>query len=360
MSKKTPLYQFHLNHEGRMVEFGGYLLPVNYSKGIKHEHFSVREDVGLFDVSHMAEIFLKGDKVKEFLNHLLTNDFSKMKPGQIKYTLMLNHEGGIVDDLLVYYDDEQVMLVCNASNHQKDVEWIKSQLTDGIELNDLSEEIGLLALQGPNALKVLKQITNEEDIPQKYYTFKGDVLVAGKKVHLSKTGYTGEDGFEIYCHAADVEHIANKLLETGEVELCGLGARDTLRLEAALPLYGHEMDDSITPFDTNLGFFTKMNKDDFIGKKALESSKHNKTRVGLKMIDRGIAREECVVYKDDKVIGKVTSGTQLPYVGYAGAMAIIDQEHSEIGNEVIVDVRGRKLKAEIIELPFYTRKKEEK
>ena len=361
MSKKTPLYQFHLDHGGKMVEFGGYLLPVNYDHTIKEEHNFVRNQVGLFEVSHMAEIFIKGPKTLEFINHLLTNDFSKMKPGQIKYTLMLNHEGGIVDDLLVYYtSDQDVMLVCNASNHEKDLNWIYEQIIDGVEIIDYSEHIALLALQGPQSIDVLKQFTNQEDIPQKYYTFKGDVLVADCNVHLSRTGYTGEDGVEIYCDINDVETIANKFLATNQVTLCGLGSRDTLRLEAGLPLYGHEMTDEITPHETGLGFFVKMKKDDFIGKKALEEKQSNKTRVGLKMIDRGIARQDNKVYVDDKEIGIVTSGTQLPYVGYAGAMAIIDKAYAELGTQVIVDVRGRKVTAEVIKLPFYSRKKEEK
>lgn len=360
MNKRTPLYHFHLNHDGKMVEFGGYLLPVNYPTGISAEHKIVREEAGLFDVSHMAEIHLKGPHVLEFLNHLLSNDFSSMKEGQIKYTLMLNHEGGIIDDLLVYCSDDHVMLVCNASNHQKDYDWIKQNLVNGIELIDYSEQTALLALQGPKAIEALSQLIDEKEIPEKYYTFKNNIKVCGVETLISRTGYTGEDGVEIYCPVEAVEKIAEALFDTGIVSLCGLGARDTLRLEAGMPLYGHEMDETVSPYQTSLGFFVKMKKDDFIGKKALLNDPKNKKRVGLKMIDRGIARQDCDVYVNDQKVGVVTSGTQLPYVGYAGAMAIIDKEFSEIGQEVIVDVRGRKIKAEIIPLPFYSRKKEEK
>lgn len=360
MTKRTPLYQFHLDHDGKMVEFGGYLLPVNYPTGINTEHKIVREEAGLFDVSHMAEIHLKGPQVLEFLNHLLSNDFSNMEEGQIKYTLMLNHDGGIIDDLLVYYSKDHVMLVCNAGNHEKDYNWIKENLVEGIELIDYSNETSLLALQGPKAIEAINHLIDKALIPEKYYTFKNNIEVCGYETLISRTGYTGEDGIEIYCPNEAVTIIAEELLNTGLVTLCGLGARDTLRLEAGMPLYGHEMDESTTPYQTSLGFFVKMKKENFIGKDALLKDPKDKKRVGLRMIDRGIARQNCDVYVDDKKVGIVTSGTQLPYVGYAGAMAILDKEYSELGKEVIVDVRGRKVKAEIIELPFYSRKKEEK
>lgn len=359
MNKKTPLYQFHLDHDGKMVEFGGYLLPVQYPLGINAEHKKVREEAGLFDVSHMAEIHLKGPQVLDFINHLLSNDFTSMKEGQIKYTLMLNHEGGIIDDLLVYYSKDHVMLVCNASNHEKDYHWIKDNLVEGIELIDYSDQTALLALQGPQAIEALSQLIDEREIPEKYYTFRNNVKVCGYETLISRTGYTGEDGVEIYCPVDSVQKIAEALLETGLVTLCGLGARDTLRLEAGMPLYGHEMDEQTSPFQTSLGFFVKMKKDHFIGKEALLNDPKDKVRVGLKMIDRGIARQDCEVYVDDQKVGIVTSGTQLPYAGYAGAMAIIDKAYSELGQEVIVDVRGRKVKAEVIKLPFYSRKKEE-
>ena len=361
MSKKTPLYQFHLDNQGRMVEFGGFLLPVNYSSGIIHEHNKVRTEVGLFDVSHMAEIHLKGKELVPFLNHLLTNEFSNMKSGKIKYTLMLNERGTVIDDLLVYYfDNNHAMLVCNAANHEKALNWITQQAPESVEVDDQSAETGLLSLQGPHAQKVMEMFCDENDLPSKYYTFKDEVSFDSHKVLISRTGYTGEDGFEIYCQWNDTLDFANKLLSTNLVTLCGLGSRDTLRLEAGLPLYGHELSEEINPFEANLNPFIKMNKDDFIGKSALENADITQTRVGLKLIDRGIAREESDVYVDDKKIGVVTSGTKLPFVGYAGAMALINKEFSTLNQIVDVDVRGRKLKAEVIKLPFYSRKKEEK
>lgn len=355
MAKKTALYDTHLALNGKMVEFGGFLLPVHYDLGIIGEHKKVRNEVGLFDVSHMAEIYIRGEGYLEFIQYLLTNDFSTMKPGQIKYSLMLNHEGNIIDDLLVYFDENQVMLVCNAANHEKDLAWILKQAPQGVIVEDQSEQTGLLALQGPQSVEIIKRFVSPQDLPEKYYTFIKDVHFDQYSVLISRTGYTGEDGFEIYCKVDDTLAIWNLLMETGQVTPAGLGSRDTLRLEAGLPLYGHEMSESINPLETGLKFFTKFDKEDFIGKKALQASTSQKTRVGLKLIDRGIAREGSDVYLDDQLIGKVTSGSQLPYLGFAGAMAIIDKAYSHLGQELIVDVRGRKLKAEIIKLPFYKR-----
>lgn len=355
MIKTTVLYDTHVALKGKMVEFGGYLLPVHYELGIIGEHKKVRSEAGLFDVSHMAEIHLSGEGLVPFLNHLLSNEFSKMKPGQIKYTMMLNHQGHILDDLLVYFNEEGVMLVCNAANHEKDLVWIIQQAPANIKVDDCSDQTGLLALQGPRSVEVMQKFVDEKDLPQKYYTFKNQVDFQGMETLISRTGYTGEDGFEIYCKVEDTPQIWNLIMETGLVTPAGLGARDTLRLEAGLPLYGHEMNEEINPFETDLGFFTKMNKEDFIGKQALVGTEPQRTRVGLKLVDRGIAREGSEVYFGDEIIGVVTSGSQLPYLGYAGAMALVDKKYGNIGQEVIVDVRGRKLKAEIIKLPFYKR-----
>ncbi len=355
MTKRTALYDTHLALGGKMVEFGGYLLPVHYRLGILGEHKKVRSEAGLFDVSHMAEIFIRGEGYIEFINHLLTNDFSNMQPGQIKYTLMLNEDGNIIDDLLVYNNHDQVMLVCNAANHEKDLAWIKKQAPSSIEVVDHSEHIGLLALQGPHSQEIIEEFVKKEDLPEKYYTFNNEVLFNQHQVLISRTGYTGEDGFEIYCSVEDTQAIWEALVGTEKVTPAGLGSRDTLRLEAGLPLYGHEMSETINPFEAGLKLFVKMNKETFIGKEALLNKTISKTRVGLKLIDRGIAREGAEIYIDDQKIGVVTSGSQLPYLNYAGAMALIDEKYSTIGQEVIVDVRGRKLKAEIIQLPFYKR-----
>lgn len=355
MSKTTVLYDTHVALKGKMVEFGGYLLPVHYELGIIGEHNKVRTDAGLFDVSHMAEIHISGEGFLDFINHLLSNDFTNMKPGQIKYTMMLNEAGNIIDDLLVYFDQDGVMLVCNAGNHEKDIAWILQQAPDHIKVEDRSEQTGLLALQGPKSVEIIERFVKKEDLPAKYYTFKKDVAFEEMSVLISRTGYTGEEGFEIYCNVNDTVKIWELIMATGLVTPAGLGSRDTLRLEAGMPLYGHEMSESINPFETDLGFFVKMQKEDFIGKKALTEKEIKTTRIGLKLIDRGIAREGAEIFVDDQKIGVVTSGSPLPYVGYAGAMALVDKKYRTIGQQVIINVRGRKLKAEIIKLPFYKR-----
>lgn len=362
MEKKTALYENHVAAGAKMVPFAGYLMPVQYPSGVIAEHLAVRTAAGLFDVSHMGELLLSGRDVLPFLQKLLTNNMEGMENGDCRYSPMCNEQGGVVDDLIVYrYAENLFLLVVNAANHQKDVDWIYAHLpVEGdVNMTDNSGNISELALQGPKAEEILAKVADKEMLPAKGYTFIGKMQVAGIECIVSRTGYTGEDGFELYCAREAGPALWDALLAAGKEEglvPCGLGARDTLRLEAGMPLYGHEMDSVITPREAALSFFVKIDKADFIGKQALEQKgEPARRRTGLKMVGRGIAREGCAVFKGGAEIGVVTSGTQLPYMGYAGAMALLPNEYREPGTLVEVDVRGRRVEAEVVRLPFYRR-----
>ncbi|MBE6111890.1 MAG: glycine cleavage system aminomethyltransferase GcvT [Peptococcaceae bacterium] len=362
MEKKTPLYDCHVAANGKIVPFGGYLLPVQYETGVIKEHMAVRTACGLFDVSHMGEIVLTGPDALKNVQMVTTNDCSGMYDGQVRYSPMCNEQGGVVDDILVYkVNDNAYLLVVNASNKDKDAAWISSHLFGDVKFEDISESVAQVALQGPNAVPMLASLVADEQIPKKYYSFVQEADVKGIKCLISRTGYTGELGYELYCAAEDGPKLWNLLLETGkEFDMipCGLGARDTLRLEAAMPLYGHEMDDTVTPLETDLGFFVKLDKEDFIGKDALVAAgEPSRCRVGLKVTGRGIAREHCPVFVGDQQIGMTTSGTHCPFIGMPVAMALVDKAYGEIGTEVEIEIRGRKVTAEVIALPFYKRPK---
>ncbi len=360
MERKTPLYDCHVELGGKIVPFAGYLLPVQYATGVIAEHMAVRKQAGLFDVSHMGEILLSGPAAFDNVQMLLTNDLSDMEDGQVKYSPMCNDNGGVVDDLIVYrIHSDCYMMVVNAANHDKDAKWISSHLFGDVKFEDLSDTIGQIALQGPQSEAILEKLCAKEDIPPKYYTFTKNVDVAGCTCILSRTGYTGEEGFELYCSAEDTVKLWNSLLEAGKENgliPCGLGARDTLRLEAGMPLYGHEMNDEITPKQTGLGMFVKMDKADFIGKKAMEEmGTPSIKRCGLKITGRGIARENCPVYIGEKLIGHTTSGTHCPFLGGAYAMAIVEKEPAPLGTEVEVEIRGKRVTAEVVKMQFYKR-----
>ncbi|MGI6509620.1 MAG: glycine cleavage system aminomethyltransferase GcvT [Erysipelotrichaceae bacterium] len=362
MELKTPLYDVHLQENGKIVPFGGYLLPVQYPTGVIKEHLAVRENCGLFDVSHMGVITFKGKSALKSLNYILTNDFTNMKTGKVRYTVMCNENGGCIDDLIVYkFAEDYYFLVVNASNRHKDYQHMKKEALEGTVVQDISDSIAIVALQGPKSSSVIKKLLPAEQIPTGNYNAIEEVYISDMKCMISTTGYTGEEGYEIYTASENAIRLWQILREAGtEYNLipCGLGARDTLRLEASMPLYGHEINEEITPLEAGLGFAVKMNKEDFIGKKALlEKGEPEVKRVGLKMLDRGIMRENQDIYLNGKLIGHTTSGTHLPYLKESLAMALIDKQHSELHNIVEVDVRGRKLKAEIIELPFYSRNK---
>lgn len=358
MELKTPIYDCHVELGGKIVPFAGYLLPVQYETGVITEHMAVRTKAGLFDVSHMGEVIFEGKDALANLNYLMTNDFTSMADLQVRYSPMCNKNGGVVDDLIVYkINSEKYMVVVNASNRHKDVAFMKENLFGDVKFEDISDSVAQIALQGPLSQKILSKISEEKYIPQKYYRFVNDAIVGSIPCIVSQTGYTGESGYEIYLSNEDAPKMWNLLLETGKEDgliPCGLGARDTLRLEAAMPLYGHEMDDTITPLEAGLSFAVKLSKTDFIGKKAMEQKGEiTRTRVGLKVTGRGIVREHEKVFIGDNEVGFTTSGTHCPYLGYPVAMAYLPVEQSEIGTEVEVEVRGRRIKAEIVPLPFY-------
>lgn len=358
-TKKTTLYDLHRELGGKLVPFAGYWLPVQYESGVIAEHNAVRTACGLFDVSHMGEVRLEGADALRTLQYLLCNDMSTMRVGQARYSPMLNERGGVVDDVLAYkLADDCYWVVVNAANHDKDAAWMRAHLLGDATLTDESEQTAQLALQGPRAGHILRRLLPEESLPQKYYHFVPDVTLDGARCLVSRTGYTGEDGYELYMPAADAPRIARLLLDTGcDLGLipCGLGCRDTLRLEAAMPLYGHEMDDTVSPLETGLGRFVKPDKGDFIGREALAAAGEPKrARVGLRVTGRGIAREHQDVYLDGRLIGHTTSGTHCPTVGPV-AMALVEAPAPESGTAVEVDVRGRRVEAQVVPLPFYKR-----
>lgn len=358
MEKKTPLYDCHVASNGKIVPFAGYMLPVQYDAGVIGEHMAVRQKAGMFDVSHMAEMTLIGKDAESNVQMIVTNEITNMVDNQVKYTTMCYENGTTVDDLLVYKIDlTHFLLVVNAANHEKDVEWIKKQLKGDVEFKDISEDVAQIALQGPASLEIISKIADAEKLPQKYYTLIPRVDVAGCECLVSRTGYTGEFGYEIYCAPKDAAKIWNELLANGKEEgliPCGLGCRDTLRFEAGMPLYGHEMDDTITPKEAGLGFCVKMKKLDFIGKKALEEKGPVTRKVcGLKVTGRGIARDHQDVYIGDTKIGFTCSGSPCPFLGGAYATAMVDLPHNEIGTKVEIDVRGKRVAAEVVETPFY-------
>lgn len=357
MDLKTPLYERHVALGGKMVPFAGYLLPVQYTDVIA-EHMAVRTHAGLFDVSHMGEVVISGPDALFNMNNLFTNDFTNMTDGRVRYSPMCNENGGVIDDLIVYrMAADKYFVVINAANRHKDVAWMKNHLQGDVVFNDFSDACAQIALQGPRSRKILAGVAKEEEIPAKYYTFREYMAVAGAECLVSQTGYTGEHGYEIYCKPGDAPGIWDALLAAGKEDgliPCGLGARDTLRLEASMPLYGHEMDDTVSPLETGLDFSVKMQKKDFIGKRVLlEKGEPKIKRVGLKVTGRGIVREHCGVYIDDKKIGETTSGTYCPYLGGAYAMALVDQAYAAAGTIAAAEVRGRKIQVETVPLPFY-------
>lgn len=360
--KRTPLYAEHVKLGGKIVEFGGFEMPVQY-KGIIEEHNTVRQQAGLFDVSHMGEILVKGPEAKTFIQKIITNNMDKAEPGKILYSPICYENGGTIDDLLVYcFNEEHYWLVVNASNTEKDWQWINEQKGhENVELVNISGETAQLALQGPKAQKILQLLTSLDLQGIKFFRFQeGDV--AGSHCLISRTGYTGEDGFEIYLKANEVVHLWQELLSKGEslgIAPIGLGARDTLRFEAGLPLYGHELGPEITPLEAGLGIFVDLKSDnDYIGKKALLRQKEDqlkRKRVGIEMVDRGIPREGYEIHKDGENIGYITSGSFSPTLGKNLGMALIKTEEAQIGNTLSVMIRNKPCQAKIVKLPFYTK-----
>ena len=361
MERKTPLYDRHVAAGGKIVPFAGYLLPVQYETGVIKEHMAVRRQAGLFDVSHMGEVILEGPDALSNLNHLLTNDFSNMADYQVRYSPMCNADGGIVDDLIVYrYHETRYMIVVNASNREKDVAHMRENLIGDVVLTDISDDLCELALQGPESKAILSKLCNPETLPAKYYYFADPVMVSGIPCVVSRTGYTGEFGYELYAKADQAEALWDALLEAGRDEgliPCGLGARDTLRLEASMPLYGHEMDDTVSPLETGLGWAVKSQTHDFIGRDRILEKGAPRARVGLKVTGKGIVREHQDLYFEGKPVGHTTSGTHLPFLNGAFAMALVEADCAREGLALEADVRGRRIACEIVALPFYKRAK---
>ncbi|MGI8849962.1 MAG: glycine cleavage system aminomethyltransferase GcvT [Pyrinomonadaceae bacterium] len=365
--KKTPLNKVHRDLGGKMVDFGGWDMPVQYGAGVITEHLRTRNNVGLFDVSHMGEFWVEGEDAIAFVDKLTTNDVTKLVDGQAHYSALTRENGTVVDDLLVYrFDVDKLLLVVNAGTTEKDWDWITSHKADeNITLTNASADYCQIAVQGKDALSIVQKLTdtNLEDI--KYYHFTVG-KVDGVDAIISRTGYTGEDGFEIYANRDYAEQLWNKFLETGNfgeengILPCGLAARNTLRLESAMSLYGHEISDEITPLEANLGWICKLNKGEFLGRNALAKLKEKgleRKLVGFEMIDKGIARDGFDVYVDDKKVGYVTSGSPAPFLKKNIGLAFVPTELANIGQAIKIDVRGKHLAAEIVPTPFYKRSK---
>lgn len=361
--KRTPLYEMHIKYGGMIVDFGGWELPVRYKgKGDLEEHRTVREAVGLFDVSHMGEIRVKGPATLKFVDNLITNDVAGAEMNQVTYAQMCYPEGGIVDDLLAYkLSDEEFFLVVNASNSDKDFEWIRKQ-AEGWDCTVVNESAAWaeIAVQGPKAQELVQRLTDYNLDELKFFYCMENVSIAGAKCVISRTGYTGEDGFEIYMRPEDAVNVWESAMKAGEdlgVSPCGLGSRDSLRFEACLPLYGHELSKDITPLEASLGYFVKLDKPSFIGKDALVAQKEKgltRRQVGLELIDRGIPRNGYKVLSPEGAeIGWVTSGLPSPTLGKNLAMAQVAIAYAKVGTEIAVQIRDKAMKAVVVKTPFY-------
>jgi aminomethyltransferase len=356
--KNTALTDTHIALNAKMVPFAGFNMPVQYS-GINMEHEAVRNSVGVFDVSHMGEFILKGEKALDLIQKVTSNDASKLFDGKIQYSCLPNETGGIVDDLLVYRIDEKTyMLVVNASNIEKDWNWISQYNNLGVEMKDISDRTSLLAVQGPDAAKTLQGLTGIDLSSMEYYSFKKGTLAGIDNVLISATGYTGAGGFELYVDNAHVKHIWDEIFKAGEpygIKPIGLGARDTLRLEMGFCLYGNDIDDTTSPLEAGLGWITKFTKDFVNSASLLEQKKAgvNKQLVGFEMVERGIARHDYeIVNSDGQMIGKVSSGTQSPSLQKAIGMGYVNKANSAVGSEIWIRIRDNKVKAEIVKPPF--------
>ena len=362
--KKTPLNAAHRALGGKMVDFGGWDMPVQYPAGVIEEHIATRTRAGLFDVSHMGEIWVEGPDAIPFVNRITTNDVTKLVDGQAHYSALPNEDGGVVDDLLVYrFADDRLLLVVNAGTTDKDWEWInKNKGDENISLRNASSDYCQIAIQGPKAVEILQKLTETDLAPIGYYHFT-EGKVDGVDAIISRTGYTGEDGFEVYAAADRAEQLWNKLLETGKehgILPCGLAARNTLRLESAMSLYGHELSDEISTLEANLGWITKLQKGDFIGRDqiaALKESGLTRKLIGFEMKEPGIARDGFDIYVGDEKVGVVTSGSPAPFLKKNIGLAFLPPEFANVGQEIRIDVRGKRLAAEVVPTPFYKRER---
>lgn len=360
--RRTPLYDAHLAAGGKLVEFAGWGMPVQYS-GVLQEHRAVRATAGIFDVSHMGEFRVAGEGAEAFLQRMTPNDVAKLQPGRIHYSGLLTEEGTYVDDLLIYrLAPDEFLLVVNAANADKDLAWLEKHNDTGVNLKDVSSDYGLIALQGPKAEAILSGLTETDLSSIRYYAFEQGEVAGGPAI-ISRTGYTGEDGFELYLAPEDASPVWDRLMEVGGPEglvPAGLGARDTLRMEAAMALYGHEIDDSITPLEAGLQWVVKLESADFIGRQALVAMQEaglTRKLVGFNVEGRGIARQGHKVVVEGEEVGFVTSGTFSPTLEKALGMAYVPVSMAASGTSVSLDVRGKLLPAVIADLPFYKRAK---
>ena len=360
--KKTPLYENHLKLNGKIVDFGGWALPVQY-EGIIKEHRQTREAAGLFDVSHMGEITIKGADAEPFIQNLVTNSIEVAENGRIIYSHMCYPDGGVVDDLLIYkMSSRDYLLIVNASNTDKDFEWILQNAQGDVEIKNVSAAWAQIAIQGPRAEEILQKLTNTPLGEIKFYHFKADVAVNCIPTIVSRTGYTGEDGFEIYLSAPSAPLLWDSLLAAGGEEglvPVGLGARDTLRFEVALPLYGNELSRDITPLEAGLGGFVKLGKLNFIGKEALLKQNDEglkRKRIGFEMTQPGIPRSHYEVQADGKKIGFVTSGSYSPSLEKNLGMAMVDVKYAAEGTEFTIIIRDKPVGARVVRMPFYTKR----
>jgi len=358
--KNTALSNVHEELGAKMVPFAGYNMPVQY-EGVNLEHKTVREGVGVFDVSHMGEFILTGPESLDLIQKVTSNDASVMTEGRAQYSCMPNGKGGIIDDLIIYkFNDEKYLLVVNASNIDKDWNWISSHNTFDCQLRNVSDDYSLLAIQGPKAVEAMQQLTHVNLSEINYYHFEVNTFAGIDNVIISATGYTGSGGFEIYCKNDAAEEVWKKVFEAGAdygIKPIGLAARDTLRLEMGFCLYGNDIDDTTSPLEAGLGWITKLNKEDFIDKDFLTKQKEEGTSrklVAFEMIDRGIPRHDYPIQNaSGEVIGRVTSGTMSPSMQKAIGLGYVTKTDSEIETEVFIEIRNKAVKAKIVKLPFY-------
>ena len=359
--KITVFSKHHYELHAKMVPFAGFEMPVEYA-GIRKEHVNVRENVGVFDVSHMGEIWIKGPEAFNLIQRLTSNDAGKLEPGSIQYTCFPNHKGGIVDDLLVYnYQDEKYLLVVNASNTEKDFEWIQEHNHGGAHVENASDGISQLAVQGPNALALLQRLTPIDLSAVPYYHFVTGEFAGVKEVIISNSGYTGAGGFELYISNEDGVHVWERLFEAGkemDLEPAGLAARDTLRLEMGFCLYGNDIDETTSPLEAGLGWITKFTEgNDFINRPALEQQKAEglaKRLVGFELMERGIPRQHYpILNMEGTAIGRVTSGTMSPMLNKGIGMGYVDTRYASTGSEIRIGIRNKQIPAVVVKPPFF-------
>ena len=355
-SKKTPLFEEHKKNGGNIVEFAGYSLPISYSS-INQEHNCIREKAGVFDVSHMGEFIISGPDAFSFLQKITTNDLKQLKFGQAQYSLMCNENGGIIDDLIIYKKQNDYLLVVNASNREKNLKWLKRHQTSNVFIKDISDSIGLLAVQGPKSRKILKNLFDIDFNKLSFYHFQYGSL-KGNKVMISRTGYTGELGYEIFVKSKILIELWKSILSVGKkfgIRPAGLGCRDTLRMEMKYHLYGLDMDETINPIEAGLSWVTKFNKEYFIGRNKLINFHKNshKKLVCIEMIERAIPRTGNSILFNNKIIGNVTSGTMSPSLKKGICLGYVKSNNFQIGDLISIDIRGKKKKGNIVDSPFY-------